>query len=103
MKVDSIQNNVSQMQRQNAPLFRGKGLDPEIWNHISQNSGKVSRFFNYVGENQGEALNIIVTAVGTAIICPLFIAFNPLSKEDSKTKQYSACFRLSNSKYRYIL
>ena len=90
MKVDSIQNNVSQMQRQNAPLFRGKGLDPEIWNHISQNSGKVSRFFNYVGENQGEALNIIVTAVGTAIICPLFIAFNPLSKEDSKTKQYSA-------------
>lgn len=89
MKVDSIKN-VSQNQTQNAPQFRGKGLNPEIWNHLNQNSGKVSRFLNYVGENQGEALNIIVTAVGTAVICPLFIAFNPLSKEDDKTKQYSA-------------
>ena len=89
MKVDSIKN-VSQIQTQNAPLFRGKGLDPEIWNHLNQKSGRVSRFLNYVGENQGEALNIIVTAVGTAIICPLFIAFNPFSKEDEKTKQYSA-------------
>ena len=90
MKVDSVKNNVYQKQSLTTPNFKGKGIDPEIWNHITQNSGKVSRFFNYVGENQGEALNIIVTAVGTAIICPLFIAFNPFSKEDEKTKQYSA-------------
>ena len=90
MKVESLKNSVSHVQTQSSPSFRGKGLDPEIWNHLNQKSGKVARFFNYVGENQGEALNIIVTAVGTAIICPLFIAFNPLSKEDEKTKQYSA-------------
>ena len=90
MKVNSVKNNVYQKQSFDTPSFRGKGLDPDIWNHLNKNSGKISRFFNYVGENQGEALNIIVTAVGTAIICPLFIAFNPFSKEDDKTKQYSA-------------
>ncbi len=90
MKVNSVNNNVYQKQSFNAPSFRGKGLDPRITEYLDQNTGKVARFFNYVGANQGEALNIIVTAVGTAIICPLFIAFNPFSKEDDKTKQYSA-------------
>ncbi len=90
MKVDSV-NNITPIRQQNtAPAFRAKGMDPEIWNHLNKTSGRIARFFNYVGENQGEALNIIVTAVGTAIICPLFIAFNPFSKEDDKTKQYSA-------------
>ena len=65
-------------------------MDPDIINHLDKDGSKFSRFLNYVGANQGEALNIIVTAVGTAVVCPLFIAFNPFSKEDSKTKQYSA-------------
>lgn len=90
MKVNSVNNNVYQKQSFNAPSFRGKGLDPRITEYLDKNSGKVSKFLNFVGANQGEALNIIVTAVGTAIICPLFIAFNPFSKEDDKTKQYSA-------------
>ena len=90
MKVNSVNNNVYQKQSFNAPSFRGKGLDPRITEYLDKNSGKVSKFLNFVGANQGEALNIIVTAVGTAIICPLFIAFNPFSKEDEKTKQYSA-------------
>ena len=90
MKVEKVNNSVYQNSAHSAPTFRGKGLDSEIWNYLNKNSGKVGRFFNYVGEHQGEALNIIVTAVGTAIICPLFIAFNPFSKEDAKTKEYSA-------------
>ncbi len=90
MKVDSVNKITSDRQSLTTPQFKGKGLNPEIWNHLNQQSGRVSRFLNYVGENQGEALNIIVTAVGTAVICPLFIAFNPFSKEDDKTKQYSA-------------
>ena len=86
MKVNSVENNTYKTQNFSTPQFKAKGMDPDIWNHLNKNSGKVARFFSYVGENQGEALNIIVTAVGTAIICPLFIAFNPFSKEDSKTK-----------------
>jgi|GEM_PF-5295151 len=38
----------------------------------------------------GETLNTLVTAVGTALVAPIFIAFNPLSKEDKETKIYSA-------------
>ena len=90
MKVSSIKNNVYQKQSfDTPPTFKGKGLDPDIINYLNKKGGRFGRFLNYVGENQGEALNIIVTAVGTAIICPLFIAFNPFSKEDDKTKQYS--------------
>ena len=90
MKVNSVNNNMPNRQLNSAPSFRGKGLDPDIIAHLNKDGNKFSRFLNYVGENQGEALNIIVTAVGTAIICPLFIAFNPISKEDKKTKEYSA-------------
>lgn len=87
MKLNRIDSSVTPQNE--SPSFKRK-LPPEIIEHINNNSGKVAKFLNYVGENQGEALNILVTAVGTAGVCPLFIAFNPLSKEDSKTKQYSA-------------
>ena len=90
MKVNSVNNITPNRQLNSAPSFRGKGLDPEIIAHLNKDGSRFSRFLNYVGENQGEALNIIVTAIGTAIICPLFIAFNPISKEDKKTKEYSA-------------
>ena len=91
MKIDSIKNSTyPKAQPRRAQQFQGKGLDPEIINHINKNGSKLSRFLHYVGENQGEALNILVTAVGTAIICPIFIAFNPFSKENKNTKAYSA-------------
>ena len=90
MKVDRINNSVYRKDY-SAPAFRAnKGLDPDIINHLNRNSNKFARFLEYVGNNQGEALNILVTAVGTAVVCPLFIAFNPFSKEDDKTKAYSA-------------
>ncbi len=38
----------------------------------------------------GEVMNILVTAFGTAVVAPIFIAFNPLSKKDKETKMYSA-------------
>lgn len=88
MEVHRIQNNLSSSN--DAPTFGAKKLDPEIINQINKGSGKLSKFLNYVGENQGEALNILVTAAGTAIVCPLFIAYNPFSKEDKNTKTYSA-------------
>ena len=39
---------------------------------------------------QGENLNNIVTAVGTAGVAPIFIINNPLAKEDKQTKEYTA-------------
>ncbi|MBR6126577.1 hypothetical protein IKQ21_02735 [bacterium] len=90
MKVDKLNANVYERQNYSAPAFRNKGLSPDIINHLNRNSNKFAKFLEYVGDNQGEALNILVTAVGTAVVCPLFIAFNPFSKEDEKTKAYSA-------------
>ncbi|MCQ2958518.1 MAG: hypothetical protein MJ180_06445, partial [Candidatus Gastranaerophilales bacterium] len=39
---------------------------------------------------KGEFINAIITAVGTACVAPIFIAYNPFSKEDKETKKYSA-------------
>lgn len=39
---------------------------------------------------QGENLNNMVTAVGTAGVAPIFIINNPLAKEDKQTKEYTA-------------
>lgn len=39
---------------------------------------------------KGEAGGIIINALGTGLVAPIFIAFNPLSKADEKTKKYTA-------------
>ncbi len=39
---------------------------------------------------KGEAGGIIINALGTGLVAPLFIAFNPLSKADEDTKKYTA-------------
>ena len=88
MKIQEINSNAYSQKSHGA--FRAKGLDSDVLAYLNKNNGKFAKFLNYVGENQGEALNVLVTAVGTAIVCPIFIAFNPLSKEDKKTKAYSA-------------
>lgn len=41
-------------------------------------------------KNHGEIANTLTTALGTAFVAPIFIAFNPFSKEDKDTKTYSA-------------
>lgn len=38
----------------------------------------------------GEIQNIIITAIGTGLIAPIFIKYNPLSKTDNDTKTYTA-------------
>lgn len=38
----------------------------------------------------GEIQNIIITAVGTGMIAPIFIKYNPLSKADNDTRTYTA-------------
>lgn len=41
-------------------------------------------------KNSSEKSTILATAIGTAFVAPIFIAFNPFSKEDKDTKTYSA-------------
>ncbi|MDD3149272.1 MAG: hypothetical protein PHV68_00410 [Candidatus Gastranaerophilales bacterium] len=57
---------------------------------ISKNLDGLPKTLVNLGKNTGEIMSILVTAVGTAFVAPLFIAFNPLSKEDKETTIYSA-------------
>lgn len=38
----------------------------------------------------GEVPNIIINAIGTGLVAPIFIKYNPLSKADDDTRTYSA-------------
>lgn len=52
--------------------------------------GKPGAFFDKISKTAGEIQNIIFIGIGTAFVAPIFIAYNPVSKEDQKTKSYSA-------------
>ncbi len=63
-----------------------KGATDEIINNLP----KIPKLLAKLKQHDGEILNTLVTAIGTAFVAPVFIAFNPLSKEDKETKIYSA-------------
>jgi len=50
----------------------------------------VPRTLFWLNKHNGEIAKNIVIAIGTAFVAPIFIAFNPFSKEDKETKIYSA-------------
>lgn len=72
------------------PNFQKRGGLNALSEEVSKKSGWIPRTLTYLGQNDGEILNTLVTAVGTAVIAPIFIAGNPLSKEDAETKWYTA-------------
>lgn len=54
---------------------------------------KSARFFTWFNDFYGrksERNTIIVTAFGTGVVAPIVLAINPISKEDSNTKKYTA-------------
>lgn len=74
-----------------AEKFKADFVEERLINRAVRNaSSKAFKFLHEVGENNGENLNNVVTAVGTAGVAPIFIVHNPLAKEDKKTKLYSA-------------
>jgi len=52
--------------------------------------GRTGRALNFLSETTGEIQNLWIMNVGTALIAPFLIANNPMSKEDKKTKVYTA-------------
>ncbi len=55
--------------------------------YILPNSAKVLR---KLGSNGGEIQNIIINAIGTGMVAPIFIKYNFLSDADEDTRTYSA-------------
>lgn len=92
MKVQllNIPNSKLAGDEKSSPRFRAKSDLGKIGKDVAKNSKFVPRTLTYLGQNDGEILNTLVTAVGTSVVAPIFIAGNPFSKEDKETKWYSA-------------
>ncbi len=58
--------------------------------YIYENSKGPRKILLAMYKNSGEMLNNWVTFFGTAAVAPIFIAFNPISKEDKNSKEYTA-------------
>ncbi len=76
MKTRPIQNNNTNKQ----PVFRGLPT--------GKISGKISEFF--LNGGVGEGNSIAIDILGKAVLVPLVIIFNPLSKQPKEDKKYSA-------------
>ncbi len=93
MNISAINQKVAyqEIKKSGNVAFKGRyALNREISKQIAENSDPMVKFITKLGKNNGEILNTIVTAIGTAFVAPVFIAFNPFSKEDKETKTYSA-------------
>ncbi len=62
----------------------------DLGNAVYRNSKGMQNWLMSLYLHSGETLNNCVTAFGTAVVAPIFIAFNPISKEDLKSKEYTA-------------
>ena len=58
--------------------------------YIYENSKGPRKILLSMYKNSGEMLNNWITFFGTAAVAPIFIAFNPISKEDKNSKEYTA-------------
>ena len=91
VKIPSKSNNQAKNKPVQTPSFSGKSkASMELARALVAKTSKFPRFLQWLGNNDGEILNAIVTGLGTAFVAPIFIAFNPFSKEDKDTKTYSA-------------
>ena len=84
MKIQGNYNSYSSVNT--SPAFGNYVVDRSINRAVSMLTPKKLNGLYKLGANNGENLNNIVTAVGTAGVAPIFIRFNPLSDEDPKVK-----------------
>ncbi len=89
MEVRNNLNNVG-LRSQRRQSFGNYIIDGQIKRALESQVHGTKKYFVMLNKNNGEHLNNIVTAVGTAAVAPVFIRFNPLSDEDPKVKAYSA-------------
>lgn len=78
------------------PAFNGNNIKSaekiaaDAYTGIDKNLGILGKAYKYLNKNDGEVQTQLMNALFTATLAPAFIAFNPLSKEEKKTKEYTA-------------
>ncbi len=103
MKVEPIKYNIQNvgekgLKNSTMPNFtagysaRIYNAAPEInmANEIKEFMPSAVKGMKKLSDNMGEVQNIIINALGTGLVAPIFIKWNPLSKTDEDTRTYSA-------------
>lgn len=96
MKVESVNFNLQNAQSAQythklaAPNFTSKYHTEDIYNELMHYMPKSVKFMLKVKQWVGEVQNIVINSIGTGLIAPIFIKYNPLSKTDEDTRTYSA-------------
>ena len=67
-----------------------KPIKPDLTTKINSQMPMFVRYLNGFKNRMGERQDIIINAVGTGIVAPLFIKYNKFSETDEKTKTYGA-------------
>lgn len=94
--AQNLRNSKSKVAFGNSPMAvieeagrRVKALD--VAREQMSKLNPLQRFITKLGIDNNEMTNNLITAVGTAGVAPIFIAFNPFTRKESKeTKVYSA-------------
>ena len=86
----NVANNQIVAETGSKPAFQAKPNVNKLNEEVAKHMKKLPNALIYLGKNDGEIMNTLVTAGGTAIVAPIFIAGNPFSKETPETKWYSA-------------
>ena len=93
MNVEKVKHRISrpaklQNKQQQRPHFTARAINmKEEVKAVMPASVKAMK---KVSDNMGEVQNIIINALGTGLVAPIFIKWNPLSKTDEDTRTYSA-------------
>lgn len=101
MNVEKVRykiNNTAPMQqsRQQSPGFTAKYKTPVkaaeivMTDEVKEFMPSAVKGMKKLSDNMGEVQNIIINALGTGLVAPIFIKWNPLSKTDEDTRTYSA-------------
>lgn len=73
-----------------ATNFTGGIAQGDLVKDIQKLMPRTIKATNRLADSMGEIQNIIINAVGTGLVAPIFIKYNPLSKTDEDTRTYSA-------------
>ena len=101
MKVESvkpqIKTGIGKMpQKQHNPNFTAllptisKTVEINMNDEVKNFMPPIIKGMKKISDNMGEVQNIIINALGTGLVAPIFIKWNPLSKTDEDTRTYSA-------------
>lgn len=94
-KINVNLTNGSQLRSQNLkksgthPNFTGVSAS-EVKAGINQMQNPFMKWMSKFENNIGELQDVCINAVGTGLLAPIFIKYNPLSKTDEDTRTYSA-------------